>query len=59
MFLDEEIREVIKFNKKMVNKRNESFGVKSDLINKIFNSANECTPQIEPDKRIRILKRLH
>jgi len=56
-FIDKEIQEIVKYNKKTVEQRNESFGVNLDQLNQIFDSANSISPEIEPDKKKRILKK--
>ncbi|HEX5920348.1 MAG TPA: Fic family protein [Nitrososphaeraceae archaeon] len=56
-FIDSEIQEIVKFNIKIVKERNERQGVNLDRLNEIFSFANSINPDIEPDRKKRILKK--
>lgn len=56
-FIDSEIEEIVKFNIKIVKERNERQGVNLDRLNEIFSFANSINPDIEPDRKKRILKK--
>jgi len=56
-FIDSQIQEIVKFNIKIVKERNERQGVNLDRLNEIFSFANSINPDIEPDRKKRILKK--